>query len=202
MSVLCFDHVQVAAPRGCDAEARRFYGTLLGLVARPDHTAPAFRLRALPRTRWTRPHRGALQLRPSSCPRRGEVRAAKAAPYPTLRAIHQRHAGRTELEPDEDLPTTSRLLSFQRAPALRHAPSLVARGGRVEAGRVWTAASECACPRSRERSRAAGSRRCPRRCRRSSHRGANARPGTRAYNHSRRGSGSRARSPTRRPRPT
>ncbi len=27
-----FDHVQVAAPRGCEAEARRFFGGLLGLV--------------------------------------------------------------------------------------------------------------------------------------------------------------------------
>jgi len=26
------DHVQVAAPRGCEAEARRFYGELLGLT--------------------------------------------------------------------------------------------------------------------------------------------------------------------------
>lgn len=26
------DHVQVAAPRGCEAEARRFYGDLLGLT--------------------------------------------------------------------------------------------------------------------------------------------------------------------------
>jgi catechol 2,3-dioxygenase-like lactoylglutathione lyase family enzyme len=26
------DHVQVAAPRGCGADARRFYGDLLGLV--------------------------------------------------------------------------------------------------------------------------------------------------------------------------
>lgn len=25
------DHVQVAAPRGCEDEARRFYGVLLGL---------------------------------------------------------------------------------------------------------------------------------------------------------------------------
>jgi catechol 2,3-dioxygenase-like lactoylglutathione lyase family enzyme len=32
MSVLGLDHVQVAAPRGCEAEARRFYETLLGLV--------------------------------------------------------------------------------------------------------------------------------------------------------------------------
>jgi catechol 2,3-dioxygenase-like lactoylglutathione lyase family enzyme len=30
--VLGLDHVQVAAPRGCEAEARRFYGTMLGLV--------------------------------------------------------------------------------------------------------------------------------------------------------------------------
>jgi len=31
------DHVQVTAPRGCEAEARRFYGELLGLaeVAKP-----------------------------------------------------------------------------------------------------------------------------------------------------------------------
>jgi catechol 2,3-dioxygenase-like lactoylglutathione lyase family enzyme len=26
------DHVQLAAPRGCEAEARRFYGELLGMV--------------------------------------------------------------------------------------------------------------------------------------------------------------------------
>jgi len=32
MSVAGIDHVQVAAPQGCEAEARRFYGTLLGLV--------------------------------------------------------------------------------------------------------------------------------------------------------------------------
>jgi catechol 2,3-dioxygenase-like lactoylglutathione lyase family enzyme len=32
MSVVGLDHVQVAAPRGCEAEARRFYGALLGLV--------------------------------------------------------------------------------------------------------------------------------------------------------------------------
>jgi catechol 2,3-dioxygenase-like lactoylglutathione lyase family enzyme len=32
MDVVGFDHVQVAAPRGCEAEARRFYGNLLGLV--------------------------------------------------------------------------------------------------------------------------------------------------------------------------
>jgi catechol 2,3-dioxygenase-like lactoylglutathione lyase family enzyme len=32
MSVVGIDHVQVAAPRGCETEAQRFYGTLLGLV--------------------------------------------------------------------------------------------------------------------------------------------------------------------------
>jgi catechol 2,3-dioxygenase-like lactoylglutathione lyase family enzyme len=32
MSLMSLDHVQVAAPRGCETEARRFYGTLLGLV--------------------------------------------------------------------------------------------------------------------------------------------------------------------------
>jgi len=38
MSVLGLDHVQVAAPRGCEAEARRFYGTLLSLeeVEKPE----------------------------------------------------------------------------------------------------------------------------------------------------------------------
>jgi catechol 2,3-dioxygenase-like lactoylglutathione lyase family enzyme len=35
------DHVQVAAPPGCEAEARRFYGELLGLaeVAKPEALA-------------------------------------------------------------------------------------------------------------------------------------------------------------------
>ncbi len=32
MSVLGIDHVQVAAPRGCEQQARRFYGELLGLA--------------------------------------------------------------------------------------------------------------------------------------------------------------------------
>lgn len=37
MSVLGLDHVQVAAPPGCEARARRFYGELFGLaeVAKP-----------------------------------------------------------------------------------------------------------------------------------------------------------------------
>jgi catechol 2,3-dioxygenase-like lactoylglutathione lyase family enzyme len=32
MSVVGLDHVQIAAPRGCEADARRFYGALLGLA--------------------------------------------------------------------------------------------------------------------------------------------------------------------------
>ena len=35
MTVLSIDHVQVAAPRGCEAEARAFYGELLGLEELP-----------------------------------------------------------------------------------------------------------------------------------------------------------------------
>jgi len=38
VDVLGLDHVQLAAPPGCEAEARRFYGALIGLVevAKPD----------------------------------------------------------------------------------------------------------------------------------------------------------------------
>src|SRR4051794_7506489 len=35
------DHVQVAAPPGCEAEARGFYGRLLGLAERPKPPALA-----------------------------------------------------------------------------------------------------------------------------------------------------------------
>jgi catechol 2,3-dioxygenase-like lactoylglutathione lyase family enzyme len=37
------DHVQVAAPEGCEAEARRFYGDLLGLpeVPKPEPMKPS-----------------------------------------------------------------------------------------------------------------------------------------------------------------
>jgi catechol 2,3-dioxygenase-like lactoylglutathione lyase family enzyme len=35
MSYLGVDHVQVAAPRGCEEQARRFYGRLLGLPELP-----------------------------------------------------------------------------------------------------------------------------------------------------------------------
>lgn len=38
MDVIELDHVQVAAPAGCEAAARRFYGELLGLV---EITKPA-----------------------------------------------------------------------------------------------------------------------------------------------------------------
>jgi catechol 2,3-dioxygenase-like lactoylglutathione lyase family enzyme len=38
VSVAGLDHVQVAAPPGCEAEARRFYGGLLGL---PEVEKPA-----------------------------------------------------------------------------------------------------------------------------------------------------------------
>jgi catechol 2,3-dioxygenase-like lactoylglutathione lyase family enzyme len=33
-----FDHVQIAAPKGCEAQARRFYGELLGLeeIVKPE----------------------------------------------------------------------------------------------------------------------------------------------------------------------
>jgi catechol 2,3-dioxygenase-like lactoylglutathione lyase family enzyme len=36
------DHVQVAAPPGCEAEARRFYGELLGLeeIEKPERLKP------------------------------------------------------------------------------------------------------------------------------------------------------------------
>jgi catechol 2,3-dioxygenase-like lactoylglutathione lyase family enzyme len=39
VSVLGIDHVQVAAPRGCEPEARAFYGDLLGLEELPKPEA-------------------------------------------------------------------------------------------------------------------------------------------------------------------
>ena len=38
MTVIGIDHVQVAAPAGCEAEARAFYGALLGLeeLSKPE----------------------------------------------------------------------------------------------------------------------------------------------------------------------
>lgn len=43
MSVLGLDHVQVAAPAGCEALARWFYGELLGMVEIPKPEALAAR---------------------------------------------------------------------------------------------------------------------------------------------------------------
>ena len=42
MAILGLDHVQVAAPRGCEAEARRFYGEVLGLaeIEKPEALRP------------------------------------------------------------------------------------------------------------------------------------------------------------------
>jgi catechol 2,3-dioxygenase-like lactoylglutathione lyase family enzyme len=41
VSIVGLDHVQVAAPPGCEADARRFYGGLLGLaeLAKPEPLA-------------------------------------------------------------------------------------------------------------------------------------------------------------------
>jgi catechol 2,3-dioxygenase-like lactoylglutathione lyase family enzyme len=41
-AIVGLDHVQVAAPLGCEAEARRFYGTMLGLeeIDKPVRLAP------------------------------------------------------------------------------------------------------------------------------------------------------------------
>jgi catechol 2,3-dioxygenase-like lactoylglutathione lyase family enzyme len=36
VTIVALDHVQVAAPPGCEADARRFYGGLLGLVEVPN----------------------------------------------------------------------------------------------------------------------------------------------------------------------
>jgi catechol 2,3-dioxygenase-like lactoylglutathione lyase family enzyme len=35
MTVIGIDHVQIAAPRGCEGEARAFYGRLLGMAEIP-----------------------------------------------------------------------------------------------------------------------------------------------------------------------
>lgn len=43
MTVLGIDHVQLAAPAGCEAEARAFYGGLLGLPERAKPEALAAR---------------------------------------------------------------------------------------------------------------------------------------------------------------
>jgi catechol 2,3-dioxygenase-like lactoylglutathione lyase family enzyme len=43
MAVTGIDHVQVAAPAGCEAEARAFYGELLGLEELPKPDALATR---------------------------------------------------------------------------------------------------------------------------------------------------------------
>ena len=42
MSVLGLDHVQLAAPPGCEPEARRFFGALLGLdeIEKPEPLRP------------------------------------------------------------------------------------------------------------------------------------------------------------------
>jgi hypothetical protein len=43
MFVTAIDHVQIAAPPGCEADARSFFGTLLGLEEIPKPTALAAR---------------------------------------------------------------------------------------------------------------------------------------------------------------
>jgi len=43
MRITGIDHVQVAAPRGCEGEARAFYGDLLGLEELPKPEALAAR---------------------------------------------------------------------------------------------------------------------------------------------------------------
>ena len=91
-SVIAFhgiDHVQIAAPPGCESDARRFFGELLGLTELPKPAALAVRGGA-----WFQC--GAQQIHVGA---ETEFRPAKKA-HPALRLVDQRalHEVRLRLE--------------------------------------------------------------------------------------------------------
>ena len=107
-AVVGLDHVQVAAPKGCEVEARRFYGELLGL-AELDKPEPL-----------REPRRCVVRSRRPTAPHRrpGPVFPARKA-HPALRvrseeldalAIRLAEAG-AEVIWDDELPDVRRFFS-------------------------------------------------------------------------------------------
>ncbi len=103
------DHVQLAAPPGCEAEARRFFGELLGLPQLPKPPALAVRGGA-----WFQC--GAQQIHVGA---ESDFRAAKKA-HPALRLADEAslHVLRERLEkagvpwrPGEELADTARFFA-------------------------------------------------------------------------------------------
>jgi catechol 2,3-dioxygenase-like lactoylglutathione lyase family enzyme len=103
VTILGIDHVQVAAPRGCEAEARAFYGGLLGLEELPKPEALSAR--------------GGCWFRAGS----GELHVGVEEPFTPARKAHPGFvvddlaelAGRLraegiEVTPDETLPGVER----------------------------------------------------------------------------------------------
>ena len=96
------DHVQVAAPAGCEAEARAFYGGLLGLEEIPKPAGARGPRRLLVpgrRAGASRRRRGAVRARPQGAPgprRRRPRRARRAAARGRARGRVRRRDPRRE----------------------------------------------------------------------------------------------------------
>jgi catechol 2,3-dioxygenase-like lactoylglutathione lyase family enzyme len=100
--IVGIDHVQVAAPPGCEEAARRFYGGLLGLPEVPKPPALAARGGV-----WF--SCGAQQLHVGV--EEGFVAAAKAHPALRVASVEQLHSLAERLEPvewDDSLPGVRR----------------------------------------------------------------------------------------------
>ncbi len=104
VTILGIDHVQVAAPRGCEAEARAFYGGLLGLeeLPKPETLRGARRLLVPGRHRAS-----CTSASRSRSPRRARrIQASSSTTWPPW-PIRLRAEG-IEVTPDETIPDVER----------------------------------------------------------------------------------------------
>jgi len=101
--VLAIDHIQLAAPAGCEEAARRFFGELLGLheIAKPE----AIRARG---GVWFRvgPHELHIGVEPDFSPARKAHPGFRAARYDELR--ERLLAGGVEITDDHAIPGVRR----------------------------------------------------------------------------------------------
>ena len=106
MTVTGIDHVQLAAPAGCETEARRFYGELLGMEELPKPEPIRARGGCWFRAGAQELHVG---VEPASLPRARRTRAS-SSPISTLVRARFREAG-VEWEDDTKIAGVDRLFA-------------------------------------------------------------------------------------------
>jgi catechol 2,3-dioxygenase-like lactoylglutathione lyase family enzyme len=110
MAVFGLDHVQIAAPAGCEREARRFYGELLGLSEIEKPASLSSRGGA-----WFELAEGRqlhIGIDEHFVPARKAHPALRVAPGELEPLAHRLEAAGVEIRSDEELPGVTRFFAY------------------------------------------------------------------------------------------